>query len=397
MKVQGRRLHAVVAVALVAALACTNDSGGADPDGAAGSEAPGRSATAAAAQVDPDARIVLEREFGHATMLVIDAMRAAADDSPRLADARRALERNTDALSLAVADVGDVSAAAFSDIWVARIDALLAVAGGEDAEDDLAAAQQDYAELVAETRPGELTPEDAAEQLVAHDALVTEQLTSYRDGELAGAFAVQRDAFSAAFGIGQQLVRATGASQEATAGAAELRSAMTQLFAEHAWLVTLTARRSARGAKDARHPAAALNGNTEDLTAALLSIYDEQAAVTFEERWGEAIAALLRVTAATVELEDEARRTAAADLRRATRALAEHLADVTAGSIDRSEARDVLAAHFRRLRRHTDAVANGRWQQAYGAADAAYTGSQAVADLVAEGIAEHRPDDFRRE
>lgn len=393
-------MRAVIAVALVAAVACTDDEGTPEPGGVSGSEAPNAAATTFATALDAEARIALERELGHHTMLAIDALRAAADDTPRLADAQRALRRNTDQLSEAMSDVLDISAAAFNDVWVARIDALLALVraahgeDAEDAEDDLAAAQQEYGALVAEAAPGELSAEDAAAELAGHDAQLVEQLEAHRDGDLAEAFALQRDAFSAAFRIGQQLVLATGASQDATAGAVELRSAMTQLFAEHTWLAVLTARRSARGAKDARHPAAALNGNTEDLTAALLSIYDAQAAVAFEERWGEAIAALLRFTAATVELERDDRRAAAADLQAATQRVAEHLADATEGSIDADEAHDVLAEHFQRLRRHSNAVANSRWRRAYDAADEAYTASQAVADLVAGGIADHRPGEF---
>lgn len=397
MRVQGRWLRAVIAVALVAAVACTDDEGTPEPGGVSGSEAPNAAATTSATALDPEARIALERELGHHTMLAIDALRAAADDTPRLADAQRALQRNTDQLSGAVADVLDTPAAAFNDVWVARIDALLALVrapDGGDAEDELAAAQQEYGALVAGAAPGELSAEDAAAELAAHDAQLVEQLEAHRDGDLAEAFALQRDAYSAAFRIGQQLVLATGASQDATSGAVELRSAMTQLFAEHTWLAVLTARRSARGAKDARHPAAALNGNTEDLTAALLSIYDEKAAVAFEERWGEAIDALLRFTAATVELEGDDRRAAAADLKAATQRVAEHLADITEGSVDADEAHDVLAEHFQRLRRHSNAVANSRWRRAYDAADEAYTASQAVADLVAGGIADHRPDEF---
>lgn len=390
-------MRAVIAVALVAGVACTDDGGAPEPGGVSGSDAPATPETAAAA-LDPEARIRLERELGHHTMLAIDAMRAAADETPRLVDAQRALQRNTDQLSGAVSDVLDTSAAAFNDIWVARVDALLAIGGGggggEDAAEDLATAQQEYGALVAEAAPGELSAEDAADELAGHDAQLVEQLEAHRDGDLPDAYALQRDAFSASFRIGQQLVLATGASQDATAGAVELRSAMTQLFAEHTWLAVVTARRSARGANDARHPAAALNGNTQDLTAAVLSIYDEKAAVAFEERWGEAIAALLRFTAATVELEDDARRTGAGDLKAATQRLAEHLADMTEGSIDEDEARDVLDKHFGLLRRHSIAVANSRWRRAYDAADEAYTASQAVADLVAGGIADHRPDEF---
>lgn len=390
----GRSLGAIV-VALLVAVGCTNGGGAPDPGGAGGSAAPGGTVdTVTDAAIDADRRIQLERALGHHTMLIVDAMRAIADGSPREADARRALERNTDRLGDAVAAALDTSAAEFADVWLARIDAVLALAAGGDAANELRSAQENYGVLMAAAVGEQLSAADATALMVEHDEQLTEQLSRYRDDDRAGAFALQREAFSTAFRLGQELVVAAGATAGATSGAAELRSAMHQLVAEHSWLAALTARRTARGARDARHPAAALNGNTEDLTAALLSIYDERAAVAFDELWREAIDALMRFTAAAAELDDEDRQSAAADLRAATRRLAAHLAAMTEDAIDQQAARDALAEHFRVLRRHSNAAANNRFRRAYDAADRAYAGSAAVADLIAAGIAEHRADQF---
>lgn len=395
MRVQGRWLRAVTVVLAVAALGCTNGDGVADPPDDGGTAAPAESLdTTSDAAIDADARIRLERELGHHTMLTVEAMRATADDSPRRRDARRALERVADQLSSTVDETLDISAGGFNSIWVARTDALLALATGEDAEADLATAQEDYGMLIAKGLGDQLSAADAAAQLAEHDEQLIQQLARYRDEDRTAAFSLHREAFSTAFQIGQQLVVAAGAAPETTSGPGELRSAFNQLLAEHTWFALLTARRAARGARDARHPAAALNGNTEDLTAALRSIYDEPEAVTFDELWREAIAALMRFTAAAAELDDETRQSAAGDLRAATRQLAEHLAATTEGAIDEQAGREALTEHFRLLRRHSNAAANNRFRQAYDAADEAYATSGEVADLIARGIAEHRAEEF---
>ena len=393
----GRWGRAITAVMLVATLACTGNGAEPEPEGVAGSESPDTGAESAAVAVtDPDQRIALERHLGHHAMLMIDAMRATADGTRRRNDRRqvderrRTLRRNSDQV---IAALEDVLNAGTIDGWVPRIEALLDIAGGGDGEEALAAAQAEYGTAVADA-VATLSAEEATAQVAELDTHLQQQIDSYRDGDLAAAYAAEREAFSTAFRLGQQLVVAAGAAPEVTAGAAELRSALNQLLAEHTWLAVQTARRAVRGARDARHPSAALNGNTEDLTAALLSIYDEQEAVQFDEQWRDAIAALLRFTAAATELDDEARRTAARDLRRASRRIGDQLSAMTDSTIDQADARQAVTRHFRRLQRHSAALADNRLRRALDAADEAYADSSALADLIATGIAEHRAGEF---
>lgn len=392
MLMQGRLRRAATAVALAALLACTSDGG--DPDTVGGTAAPGGAARPVTV-TEPEQRIELERQLGHHAMLVIDAMRVMADDrGQQIAAVRRTLDRNMDRVVEAAAGATDVEG--LDQGLFPRNEALLALAAGEDADQDLATAQAAYGAAVADA-VDDLSAEDASAQLAELDTLLLEQIDAYRDGELAAAYSAQRGAFSTAFRLGQQLVVAAGAAPAVTSGATELRSAMHQLLGEHTWLAVTAARRNVRGARDARHPAAALNGNTEDLTAALLSIYDQEAAVGFDEPWREAIAALMRFTAAATELDDEARDAADDDLGGAVRRVARQLSAMTEQTIDQREARRALTRHFRLLRRHSTALADNRARRAATAADAAYEHSGTLADLVAGGIAEHRPDEFGQE
>lgn len=393
-QVQDRWLRAGAVAVLVAVLGCTGDGAAPDPGEADGPAATAGTEGVATMSIGPEARLELEHALGHHAMLMIDAMRATADDSPRGAAAERALDRNSDTLSGLIADALDVSAGGFNDVWGARIDALLAASGGEDAGAALTDAHDDLAAFIAAATGQGMTEDEAATGLTDLDEQFTEQLEAYRDDDLATAFAAQREAFSTAIHLGEQLVLAAGAAPETTIGAAELRSAMQQLLGEHTWLATVTARRSARGAKDTRHAAAALNGNTEDLTAALLSVYDEQSAVAFDEEWRDAIAALLRFTAAATELDREARRAAADDLEAATRRLAEQLETITEETLSEQDAAEALSRHFGLLRRHSAAIADGRRRPASDVADEAYEASADLADVIAGAIAEHRADEF---
>jgi hypothetical protein len=392
--VQGRWRHAVTVVTLVTLLGCTGGGDTPEPDGGAGSEAPGAPGGTAGAAVDADERLRLERALGHHAMLVIDAMRAAADDTARQGLARRSVRRNTTELGESAAEALDVDDA-FADAWTQRVDALLALAAGEGADDDdLTAAHEEYGAAISEALGDRLPAADAAAQLAELDDALTTQVEAYRDGTLPAAYTAQREAYSTAVRLGQQLVRAAGATPEATSGAVELRSALQQLLGEHAALIAITTRHAARGSDQTAQAGAALAGNSEDLTAALLSIYDERAAVRFDEAWRDAIAASVDAAVAASELDERGRRRARRQSDAAVDLVADAVVAMTEDSIERREVAQRFTRHFRLLHRHGTQVANGRWQRAYRQADRVHASGAALGAWLAEVIAEQRADEF---
>lgn len=67
--------------------------------------------------------------------------------------------------------------------------------------------------------------------------------------------------------------------------AAELRTSLGHLLSEHAYLAVEAMRRGAEGSADFEAAAGALNANTEDLSAAITSVYGEEAGAQFNEIW----------------------------------------------------------------------------------------------------------------
>jgi hypothetical protein len=395
--VQGRWRRAVAVVVLVTLVGCTGGGDLPEPDGVAGSEAPDASGGAGGAAVDADTRLRLERALGHHAMLVIDAMRAAADDTARQNLAQRAVRRSTAELSETATEAVDVDGDAWDDAWTQRIDALLALAAGEGADDDLTAAHEEYGAVISDSLGDRLPATDAAAQLAELDAALTAQIESYRDGALPAAYTAQREAYSTAIRLGQQLVRAAGATPQATSGAAELSSALQQLLGEHAWLIAVTTRYAARGSDQTAQAGAALAGNSEDLTAALLSIFDEPAAVRFDEAWRDAIAASVGAAVAAAELDDKGRRRARRQAADAVDRVADAVVAMAEDSIERREAARRLTRHFRLVRNHGTQVANGRWQRAYRQTDRVHASGAQLGTWLAEVIAEQRADEFPRQ
>jgi hypothetical protein len=388
-----------MAVALVLVLvACTGDGEPQDTPDATASGDPDRAGGDPAGPVDADLaalRLELERSYGHHVMLAAEVLRTTADDSARRRDADALLDANTSELAVALAQTLGADPVDVTALWSEHVDALRdAAAGRDDAVTDAGSAA--YGDLVSEAVDGAITAEEAAGQLTDHAEQMVALLTSYRDGDVLASYATQREAFNQLVGAATGVALAAAAQDRArvSSGPVELRSALGQLLGEHTALTIATARRSARGRDDARAPAAALNGNTEDLTAALLSIYDEDTAVAFDEHWRGTIGALLRLTVAVAEADDDGTRTARRRLNRGVRRLARQVAEMTDGEIDQGTARDVLGAHFTGLARHGTAIANGRFRRGSRRGFAAYTDSAAVADLLADGIVAQRPDDF---
>ncbi|ARU60363.1 hypothetical protein CBW65_04255 [Tumebacillus avium] len=107
------------------------------------------------------------------------------------------------------------------------------------------------------------------------------------------------------------LAQATAVS---TTPAANLRVALNQLFSEHANLAIIAMQKGYDGAPDFAQAAAALNKNTDDLSAAVASVYGEEAGAAFKEIWSSHIGYFVDYTVATVKKDEAGKQQALADL-----------------------------------------------------------------------------------
>lgn len=213
------------------------------------------------------------------------------------------------------------------------------------------------------------------------------------------AYARQREAYAAMISVGRAF--AAGISEQQpdsypglrNSGAVELRSALQQLFGEHALLTGDVLRRGLRSARDFDAAAAALNGNTEDLTRAVESIYAEDAK-QFGVLWRERISTLAESAVAVAEKRTKR----ATELRTAlARTDAEIAGELQTMSQDSIAARDVqppLRSMTGNLLQHAAAAAGKEFDRANVTVADAHADAAALAEAVAAGIADDRPSEF---
>lgn len=228
---------------------------------------------------------------------------------------------------------------------------------------------------------------------------LTHHVDLYASGDFEDAYATERDAYAAMTAVGRAF--AAGVTEHRPdqlpgprrAGALELRSAMGQLFGEHSGLAVTMTRRGSLGARDFDAAAAALNGNTEDLLAALETIYPD-AVADFGAAWRGYISDLADYAAAVTQNRRGRRAEARTALDEHPDVVAAALADASEDTISRTELAAALDDHVAALVAQVEAYVDGQFDTAERHRLAAFEAAAQIADLIAAGIAEHRPDDF---
>src|SRR5690606_11776265 len=96
--------------------------------------------------------------------------------------------------------------------------------------------------------------------------------------------------------------------------AAELRIQLDTILTEHAFLAVEAMRKGADGAEDFDQASGALLANSDDLTAAVSSVYGEEGGAAFQEIWNSHIGYFVDYVVATGEGDQAAKDEALAAL-----------------------------------------------------------------------------------
>ena len=175
-------------------------------------------------------------------------------------------------------------------------------------------------------------------------------------------------------------------------GAIELHSALRQLFGEHALLTATTTRRGVVAARDFPAAAAALNGNTADLSKAVESIYDDASA--FTAQWRDRIRLFAEHAAALGDGRKEDANRARGRIVRVSGRLAAMLERVSDGGIAGDDSTRVLRQLDRALLAHTEDFAAKRFDDAERAKQRAYGSAGILAEVIAAAVAQQQPDAY---
>ena len=397
---------------LIAVLA-TAAFGGTFPGSASASTQPAPSSDASAVHraakvMDAiELRVLLGRLLGEHSFLLMDAMRASTVGQEDRDALIAALADNSAELTGAIEAVyGAEAGRRFGALWEEHVQLLLDYADATRAGDDAgrrAAADglDDYTVALGQALVS-LNP-----SLLAHDEtealkLHIDQVRAFADGDYAGAYAAHRAAFQHMFKLGDHLAleiarqfpdRFPGGAV-AFSPRSDLRLSLDQLLGEHLVLAALAMRAGVTQSADFTAAGDALNGNTDDLSAAIGGIYGQGAADLFKQVWSEHINAYVTFVQALGSGDDEARASSLAALHAYHDRIAEFLSGVNP-QLDRQAVGDLIRRHVQALVTQAEATAAEDPARAIAATRDGYDGTFEVGAALAEAIAAQHPERFR--
>ena len=342
-------------------------------------------------------------------MLAADLMRGRIrndDDFGQAANA--AVTRNTDDLATIVGSLfGDQAATAFRGLWTDHVTALFNYSRGlatddpaarDDAKAQLVAFENGLADFFSSAAQGRL-PRDAARAAVqTHVEHLTEQADAYAAKDYARSDELYRETYAHTFDLGHTLAatllppirRPRWTSPRGGCGRPS-----TGCSASTSRWPSVRCAAGGTNSPDFAAAAAALNGNTSDLSAAMGTLFGAQAGQQFMALWADHVDQLVAYTMG-VAADDPAKRDAAlARLRDFEGNLAAFLDSATGSKMHSADLAKAFLAHDQMLTQQVDAFAGRDYSRASDLAYSTYQDmfglSGQLADAFGETVAARLP------
>ena len=362
-----------LAAVMVAVL--TTGSGGPAPRrpvfaaGAGGPAAAVRHDASAARTSAADLAIRLQAMLGQHSVLAADVMRSRIrGDDDFVQAANSALGKNTDDMTALVGQLfGDAAATKFGPLWAQHIVELVAYASGLANQDDNAKAQarttlvtdeNDLARFFASASQGRLPVSAARAAVAMHVDHLTQQADAYAAGDYVKSDRLYRQAFEHTYDLGLALAGALLPAAD-TATLQEpiwrLRSQLGRLLAEHAVLIEDVTRAAVSKSPDFTAAGTMINANTQDLAAAIDTLFGPAAAKSFQSLWAAHVEQLVEYSAATAARDTGRQDRARARLKGFEGQMAAFLNGATAKRMSTPDLDAALQDHDQMLMRHADA------------------------------------------
>nr|WP_309143162.1 copper amine oxidase [Domibacillus sp. A3M-37] len=189
--------------------------------------------------------------------------------------------------------------------------------------------------------------------------------------------------------------KTAAASQSTATPAAELRITLDTALTEHAFLAVEAMRKGANGAKDFDQTAAALMTNSDDLAAAVSSVYGDEAGKQFLDIWHSHISYLVDYVKATGAGDKAAKQAALDKLEEYKKEQAAFFATATEDRLPQSALVEGLSMHLDQLVGAFDAYTAGDFETAYTHEREAIHHMSMFAETLSVAIAEQFPDKFK--
>lgn len=176
--------------------------------------------------------------------------------------------------------------------------------------------------------------------------------------------------------------------------AVDLRSNLSHLLSEHAFLAIEAMRNGADGTADFEASVSALNANTEDLSGAIGSVYGEEAGQAFNEMWSDHIGYFVDYVNATAAEDEDAKQVALDELAEYRQDFSQFLEDATDERLEADSLAEGLQMHVNQLIGAFDSYVGGDYEQAYAHEREAISHMHMVAKGLSSAIVDQFPEDY---
>ena len=176
--------------------------------------------------------------------------------------------------------------------------------------------------------------------------------------------------------------------------AVELRGTLDHLLSEHAFLAAEAMRKGADGAADFENITAALDQNTTELSAAIESVYGEEAGMQFKEMWSSHIGYFVDYVNGTAEDDDAAKEEALDELSQYREDFSMFLETATEERVEADALAEGLQMHVEQLIGAFDAYVMGDYETAYAYEREAVHHMYMVSKGLSSAITDQFPEQF---
>ncbi|MDO7906345.1 copper amine oxidase N-terminal domain-containing protein [Paenibacillus sp. JX-17] len=357
-------------------------------------------------------RASLDRLLSEHFALAVSAMRTAYDGSKDAAAAYNALDQNALDMQPAIESLyGKEGAAEFERIFRAHNkytdDLVKATKAGDmtarkKAEQQVENFVEEFSTFLGKATAGKLPQQTAEQVLRLHEDQVQEVFDDYVAGDYTGAYQAYREGFNEMFTVSKALSTAITAqlpekfnNTKPDTKAADLRSALNRLAAEHFALSVLEMQKQYDNAKDYNALIQAEAANTADFKAAISSIYGQAGADQFEKIWTENhVNAQADYVKAVQNNDQNARQAVQKRISQFTMDFAAFLDAATAQKLPKDAALAALTQHENQVQQVLDQYAAGSYTNAYQTNRAGYELMFGVGQALGNGIVSQMPDKF---
>lgn len=176
--------------------------------------------------------------------------------------------------------------------------------------------------------------------------------------------------------------------------AVELRGTLDHLLSEHAFLAAEAMRKGADGAEDFDNIVAALDQNTTELSAAIGSVYGEEAGMQFKEMWSSHIGYFVDYVNGTAEGDEAVKEEALNQLSQYREDFSMFLETATEERVEAEALAEGLQMHVDQLIGAFDAYVMGDYETAYAYEREAIHHMYMVSKGLSSAIVDQFPEEF---